>query len=586
MRNAHFFPLFLIITLGCGRYQLDRRGHGSRGGTAAVSDDDAGSGGQGRTEPGGASGAGASADGGAGEVGGASAMGDAGAGGNDGGDAGMGGSAGSVAAEPHRWLESETFVSSSSTQTALSLVDLTNPDAAPVLLSGAVASIGAFSGNGRWLLYASRRDDQNSDVYLVDLSRKLPFNPQLVLTTGASVPCKWAPDSSSVACIVDLAGADPLSASVRSIDTSGTVPGPAIVVGLLLPKSAGAATSAERELTFLDRDNLVFSYGANDFMRSTLHGPIPVQLHTLGFGGGTIVRQAPDGRLLIKRVDANYPLGSLLADFHADQAQVIDPSVALALSSDFSAAYALQPPATGETGGGTNVYYSISGTHLALAGSAAVAPARATFSSDGVFVGNQTVHMVGERVFTTRIGTASVVEQEVPGSYANVNDLEVDPTGAWLYIGSAEFDAQQHPIAATAKQWLSRLQASGPGAAQLIGQGYAVGNIRFAPNGQRLVLSGYDTKSATPVAFWLYDLADDAHITGQPLDLPLNWSETRWSADSTFVSFIGGAPNMQSRPLYVVDARTPTAPPRLITQCGGGATSPSPACPAVATFQP
>ena len=583
MRSAHFLPLFLVITLGCGRYRLDHPAQASVGGTTAVSHDDAGSGGRGGAAQ---DAAGSSGEAGASPSGGASASGEAGADSTDGGDAGMGGSAGSNATEHDRWLASETFVSSSSAQTALSLVDLTDPDADPVLLAGAAGSISAFSGNGRWLLYASHRDDHNSDVYLVDLSRKPPFKPQFVLITGPNVPCKWAPDSSSVACIVDLAGADAPPASVRSFDTSGAVPGPAIVVGMLPAKSAGAATNAERELTFLDRDNLVFSYGANDFARATLHGSIPVQLQTLGFGGGTIAEQAPDGRLLIKRVDSHYPLGSVLADFRAGQAEVIDPSLALAVSSDFSTAYALQPPAVGDTGGGTYLYYSISGTHLALAGTEAAVPGRPTFSFSSVFVGNRTVHMQGERVVVVSIGAVSAVDQVVPGNYDNVNDLEVDPTGTWLYIGSGQFDAQQKPIAATAKQWLSRLLPDGPAEAQLIGQGYAVGNIQFAPNGQRLVLSGYDTKSALPVAFWLYDLEDAAHITGQQLDLPLNWSDTRWSPDSTYVSFIGGAPGAQVRPLYVVDARLPAAPPRLITQCGAGSTSPSPACPAAATFQP
>ena len=87
------------------------------------------------------------------------------------------------------------------------------------------------------------------------------------------------------------------------------------------------------------------------------------------------------------------------------------------------------------------------------------------------------------------------------------------------------------------------------------------------------------------MAFHWFDLSRADQVQDHAFDLPLNWAQSSWSADSTYLSFIGGSPNLMSRPLYVVDTLAPDDAPRLITECSTNP-APKPTCPAGAIFQP
>jgi hypothetical protein len=159
MRRTIILPLCLLTALGCeGRYVL---------GNVHQNDvDSGGSGGNALSGPGGSN----AASGATGNSGGSSA---AGASGGSS-DAGAGGTGGSAPVSRSRWLASETFISSASTQTELSLVDLQNPQADPIVLDSQSGFAESFSGDGRWLVYDAGRSSTQADVYLLNLAGDRP----------------------------------------------------------------------------------------------------------------------------------------------------------------------------------------------------------------------------------------------------------------------------------------------------------------------------------------------------------------------------------------------------------------------------
>jgi hypothetical protein len=274
------------------------------------------------------------------------------------------------------------------------------------------------------------------------------------------------------------------------------------------------------------------------------------------------------------------------------QAALIDvPGSAFALSSGFEAAFAMESSADGGAGAGSYAFYAVNGIQLTPVGHEPVDQLGRHVDPAYRSAGPKLVRTDGKLMLIDTVGATNVAEQAVPGDYqtspGSVIDFSIDPVGRWLYIGTAEVDAQSHPIEATTQHWVSRLQAGGPLAAQLIGQGYAIDTVRFSPDGRRLVLHGYDSypQKNVPVAFRLFDLTDPTKTQAYELDIPCNWAESTWSPDSTYVSFIGGAPETHSRPLLVVDALAPNAAPRLIVECDSNP-APLPGCPNIATFQP
>jgi hypothetical protein len=491
-----------------------------------------------------------------------------------------------------RWLASTTFVSTVSTQTALSMVDLQYPQAEPVLIESQSAIPIGFSPDGHWYLYSSYRgpDQMNQyDVYLVNTAGDKPSQRQFVLTTFWWA-CEWAPDSSKVACFKDTDAPEGTTTKLVYFDTRQGVVGSELPVGSVPPRSAGATGKAERELMFVDGNTLVYSYGPNDFARVAWNGQTPGAPQLLGVGGGTISKQSPDGgRAFIKRTDPNYAQGDVLVDFRLGNVDVLDSKMTFSISDGFEVGFGSDPPATGDAGLGTYSYYSVNGISVKVVGQSP-AESPVTLASYPQIAGHTVVRPKGDRVVAITVGDAGIVEHVVPGDYQGVNAIKIDPAEKWLYIGTAEVDEQNRPIEATIKHWLSRLGADVPAAAQLIGQGYSIytaSNVLFSPDSQRLVLHGYDAYPHTnlPIAFRLFDLKDPVQIKSYGIDLSLSWADTTWSPDSTYVSAIGGTPDMQTRPLFVVDALAPTETPRKIIECGPASPS-GPICPILATFQP
>jgi hypothetical protein len=355
----------------------------------------------------------------------------------------------------------------------------------------------------------------------------------------------------------------------------------------------------ERELAFLDRNTLVYGFGADDFARVEWHGQTLSDPQPLGVGGGYIVQHSQGGaRALINRSATVSSLDLALLDFRLGQAQALDlptpiAGTSLSLSSGFDAAFLVEPTATGDEGLGFYTYYAVNGVQLTQVGHQPVEASVAfTYYRSA---GASLVRSNGSQVFLDTVANATVAEQLVPGDYQTearkVIRLEIDPAGTWIYISTAQLDDQSHPIEATAEHWLSRVRAGAPEPAQLIGQGYLIQNdsttVLFSPNSQRLLLHGYNgyPHQDIPAAFRWFDLSDPAQIKPYSLDLPFSWGDASWSADSSYISIIGGNLVNKSRPLLVVDALAPNEAPRQIVSCDSNP-APLPGCPGAAIFQP
>jgi len=587
MRTKLFFPLFLAALFGCdGRYDLGTQraadggtggtGSSDNGGQAANSGMSAsGVSGNGDTNQGGSA-AGASADGGAGA--GGSSAGASGSAGTSG-SAGAGGSPVITGRSP--WLMSTSFVSSSSTVTAISLLNLADPTAQPITLGGNSPHLepndgDGFSPNGRWVSYRSY-NGQDYELYVAAVGANAA-TPVHIGTTAPQNPCRWSPDSTRIACILGTT-ADRANSQLVFFSTSGDGIGPSESIG-----------HGERDLAFVDAETLVYGSSSDDFSRLTWQNGTPSAPEPLHIGGGLIVQRSPDGkRALLKATDtggvSGTTTGVTLVDFTTGANRALNPKLALSLSRSFASAFAVTPDPAGAPNSTDYLYYSIDDVDVSEVGSDLMeAPPRGTNPSSQLF-DRTLVRMRGEQLLVVDIGAAGVTEHIVAGDYQNVNDFALDPTGQYLYFGTWTYDQTRgEPDETTGELWLSHLGSAGPDAAQRIGTGVAGMTGAFSPDGHFLLVAPLDDTYPSALPFNLFDLSSSP-LKPYTLGIPFNWAFVNWSPDSTRVSFIGGAPATKARSEYVVDTLALSAAPRLIMTCAppGGASA---TCAGSADFQP
>jgi len=585
MRTKLLLPLILAALLGCdGRYDLGNV-KASNGGSSGT--DGSSGNGSAASSPGGTSasaGNGGNASGSSGVGAGAAGVGAAGAGGSasggsggsagTSGSAGASGSAGSAGNGSKSWLAVMSFASSASTETALSFYDLGDPSAAAIVVADGNVTVDpshgdGFSPDGHWFLY---RVYQNPDdeVYAVNVNGA-PSAPIDLGTTAPANPCRWSPDASLFACVLGKSSA-PADGRIEAFLDPGNAP-PQVI------------TRGRQALAFIDPDTMVFDApDANDLEAVRRSHSLFGSPTLLGSGGGLIVQQSPDlKRGLIKSTDPTAAAGSFLIDFTTAATRAIDGNLAFSLAPSFATGFATKPDAA--TVGATDyVYYAIDGISIDEVGRDAelVAP-RGTNPSSQLF-DHTLVRMSGEQVLVVNIAATNASEHVVPGAIDHVNTFALAPTEQWLYIGAWEFDAQNQAIQASGKLWLSHLGGAGPENAQLLDSGFVGSNAYFSPDGRFLVVHGYATQAPAPVEFRLFDL-QNVPPTEYTLDVPTNWAFTNWSADSRYLTFIGGSPVTGARPLYLVDAFAPTSAPSLLMSCGPSRPA-TPTCPSSTYFQP
>jgi hypothetical protein len=467
-----------------------------------------------------------------------------------------------------RWLASQTFPASSSTQTLLSLTDLRDPSLEPesFLIESQSAHEPSFSPDGRWLIYYSFRSLLEVDWYIVDTAGDPPSQRQFLLTNKYGVYCSWAPDSSKLAC--SKQSGDARNLVYFDVGRGRATPGPELTLG------------AGDRFAFVDADNLIFADGdAGQYARVVWNQNLPSQPEPIGLTAVTIRRQSPDGERAI--VSGSTGVGQSLVNLKTGEATPLPQDGALLISDSFDSAVSVEPSDI-DPNVATYAFYAVDGVEWTRVGEE-TGRLNSRYGQ-ALPLQNQRMALVqGGQVRVAEIGATGVTTQLLPGDYGEVRGVALSSDGAWLYIESGVRDENQQFLPANAQHWLARVGKDEP--AELLGDQFLGGTATFAADSQRFYLHGSDPYSKDVVPFLLVDLTNPEQPQSHTLDIPLNWSESEWSDDGSFISFIGGSPPRGSRPLIVVDALDPSAPPRTIFECFSNP-APLPGCPNAAKFQP
>jgi hypothetical protein len=580
MRSFAPLPTLLLLLACDGRYVLgDLHAAGSKGGTDTGQSGSGGSGGS--QEPGdggtdaGRSGAGSSGGG----LDGFGGEGDAGTGASGPSDAGAGGDSANPGRRT-RWAVVQTFPSTASTQTLLHLVDLSDRQAPPLQIEGQSGNYITFSTDSRRFVYRSMHAVGGTDHYLVDLSGNEPSERQLVSSSDLYSRCDWSPDSSKLACLKF----DATEPELVYFEQGPSGLGPERSLGTLPPHPEGASAGSQHEIWFASDGALIASYGPNDFARVDWTSGEPSAPQPLGVGGGIVTQRARDGvRVSVRHVDTNYPLGQALVDLKLGRAELYDELISL--SSTFDIGLSQEPKAEDDTGYGTFSFYAVEGIHLTRV---AQEPLETELDTARIAGPHSVLMKKGDDLVLLQVASSGVTQHVVPGEYANLLSFQLDPSQRWLYVQTAERDAQHTPISSSGQHWLSRVEQGVPGDPQLIADGFTISAPSdgvFAPDGERLILPGLDSKSQGAVPFRLLDLRDPDHVTSKELNLAFSGAQPNWSPDGTFLSFIGTNPIAKSRQQLIVDALAPELPPRLLFECSSNPAA-LPGCPNFIVFQP
>jgi hypothetical protein len=459
------------------------------------------------------------------------------------------------------WLAVNSFPSTASTQTLLSLANLTDINSELIRIENESASFATFSPNGRYLIYHSFRSMDAVDWYIVDTDSAEPKKRYLV-TNRYGQSCVWAPDSRKLGCPEHTGQ----SSQVVYFDTGGHELGPRVVLA-----------TGDR-LAWAGSDNLIYALGDGEYARIPFDGGLPGEAQPLGVSG-LIERQSSDGGRAVVIVNG-YNATKYLADLTMGGSVELPTNPELTFSDDFTVAVSLDPSEE-DPGLATYSIYSVSGLRLSLL-SEGIATYDEGYTVSPRLFGNRLVVVKGSQVGVLVIDETGVDSLVVPGDFEDVRAVELDPTGRWLYFETGQRPNRQFDPATT-QHWLTRIDDESP--PELIGSGFLGNSPAFSIDGKRFKYHGYQPYSDEAVPFLLLDLSDPEQLQKNTLDIPLNWAESQWSPDGTLLSFIGGTAARDARPLLVVDATAPTVAPRTILTCSDNP-APLPGCPNGAAFQP
>jgi hypothetical protein len=564
--------LFALGVFGCdGRYLLGRAPDAAAG-TSSAGQADAG-------QPGSENNSGTSGRGGSvGSEGGAAAgqsgsesLGGAGASG-DGGTFNEAGAGGEPFVDPDplgrvRWLTVQTFPSSASSQTLLNLVDLRAPTWAGITVESSSATAPLPSPDGRWILYASHRKSELLgnvyDYYVVSTVRETPGERQLFLSDQPTWDlCIWAPDGSRVACRKSRAEVDSDAAHLVLFGTAGATLGSEVDVGPV----AGMPV-------FLGASALAYSNLAGELMRLDWSVDAPAEPTALGVQADQVVVSSDGQRALAYQ---NEQITALF-DVRTGASELLEVPENFALSHSFGAGVSWADDV--DTGKRTYSYYTANGLHLSLLGEHEVTTS--AFAPVPIRVAERSVVVVdGERlVFTSVPESGQALSQTVPGDYAVVQAIVLDPTGHYLCFSSAEVEGGKLNKA-TFKHWVSRVGPAGAELPQLLTEGFRAATAVFSPDGKRLLLAGdtYNDVDPQPTPIHLFTLSEGEAPRDRLLPPPLNWLNALFSRDSSYLAFLGGSRSENERQLYALDLLAPDAPARLLYRCSSNP-APLPGCP-------
>jgi hypothetical protein len=326
---------------------------------------------------------------------------------------------------------------------------------------------------------------------------------------------------------------------------------------------------------FLGPSALAYRNLEGELMRLDWGGiDAPAEPTALGVKADQVVVSSDGQRAMAHR---NEPESDTLFDVRTGASELIEVPVPVLFSPSFGAA--LSSVGDADTGSRTYTYYAVHGLHLSPVGQREVMPS--AFPIAPLQLAERSVVVVdGDRlVFTYVPETGQAAPQTVPGDYAVVQKLVLDPTGRYLYFSSADIVAGA-PDKPTTQHWVSRLGPAGAEPPQLLTEGFVATTAVFSANGERLLLAGnsYNDVDPQPTPIHLFTLSEGEAPRDRLLPLPLNWLSATFSRDSSYLAFFGGSRLQNNRPLYALDLLRPDATPQLLYSCGSNP-APLPGCP-------
>jgi Putative Ig domain/WD40-like Beta Propeller Repeat len=445
-----------------------------------------------------------------------------------------------------RFFAYGTFLSSSSTRTALHLADLTTPTLPTYTLADGSPNSSAFSPDGRWFAFCNHVSQGAGEIYVVDTSGDEPGPLLSLLEPGETSHCAawtWSPDSRRIAYVRDEAL---WLAELNEAGVMGRIEAhrPAMPQGLSWPAPA---------LIFL-RDG----QGSANLLRLDALGRF-LSLAVVDAEQSTLLSASTNGALAF----ATGATGYLLVDAETGAVEELghwpawyaSPTLELLLGRSSLGEFALYAPKQAKL------------------------PAPLRVDTDGT--GLRFAAFANTRRAVAQVENGLMVMSEVLTDTAEVRAVG----GTYDLPRRAEFDSDGKVLVFTDRNavWVSDTSAAGTLSAYVASQHgpnaqNAGPTFDIGRSTQQLLAGGGD-----PYELRLVDFQDPQKPLVSPVAAALSWSESTWSRDDTHLAILGGSPTL-GRILYLVTPNRPEQPTTVIScNAQGGAV---PRCPGLATFQP
>lgn len=453
---------------------------------------------------------------------------------------GGGGAAGSGDVPPTakpRYLSLQTFLSSSSTRTALWLFDYSDPDAEPsLIIDSDTYTAGYFSPRGRWFWFHEGSFAQT--IRVIDLDRPPPFGTQQ-LGEEDLAGFLVSPSDEHFAYLIATNGTNELWLR----DVAGAVWSEAELVGAARTLLGWA--DPRTLLLVTEDDTLGIVRVTEQGYALETHPEAVLEGFPWAMSYGERSFAVASGHSILIRHDSGESV-----DLTLDEAWTLSPGFDLAC-------------------GGSGTPYKVralddldlSPLVVDLWGTCpeAFAFRHPWFASieDGALIVRQ-ISELGP-------GSYDSVDHVVPGDHSTPTHVEFAANDGWLLHRTYS------------DTWLTALSPDGvPSESQAI---VTAGSAQFSADAQYLSVVHEDQGRIGVIEL-------DVTGIGQERLVPItaDWATLTFSAESTHAVFYGGHPDF-GRAMFLVGLADVEAEPRLVQSCTSKNTSP-PACPNSVAFQP
>ncbi len=443
-----------------------------------------------------------------------------------------------------RFLAYTTFISSTSTRSAVKIVDVTRTTLAPVtLLDEDVGGI-AFSPDGRWLSFYNFEGPSKYDVYLVNTAGESP-GPLVPLLDEGRIDkwwsYTWSPDATAIAYIkvsgarLDLWTVDVLADNLgqRRLLAEGVA-------------AAGLSWLRADTLSYLDaqlRPNFLHFGDSGSFSRTIADAP-----------GAVVMSMAHDQELAF----AGGSAGFALIDSETGAMQALDGFSQWSMAPTFDFAVARKP--LGEFG-----VFAIHGTKPELL----VRSGDSATDFKGPYFANAAPRFVQEednRFVVTAVDGSLVSVHEIAGAYASPSFGYYTPDDRMFVFSDAT------------ALWASAQTSDAPAEARKLSDFGASPGMFLSPDSRWALAT-----AGSPQVARLVPLDESSTDPLRDLSQGLEWGMHYWAADSQTIATLGGEPQV-GRVLQVRRLADQMSAPVVIASCKGAVATT--ACPNTVVFQP